>query len=49
MTNVIAMWHVATRISFRVLTFKRMMLAVAPELYGMKLHKRAPAQTGATM
>ncbi|MEX3999160.1 glycosyltransferase family 2 protein [Paraburkholderia sp. EG285A] len=45
-TNVIAMWHVATRISVRVLTFKRMMLAIAPELYGMKLLKRAPAQTG---
>ncbi len=47
--NVIAMWHAATRISFRVLTLKRMVLAVMPELYGMRPLKRAPAPTRATM
>lgn len=47
--NVLAMWNVAKKISFRVLTFKRMMLAVAPELYGVKILKRASAQTRPSM
>jgi glycosyltransferase involved in cell wall biosynthesis len=40
--NVLVTWHVATHISFRLLTFKRLLLAVAPELYGFKLLNRAP-------
>jgi glycosyltransferase involved in cell wall biosynthesis len=43
--NVLATWLVATRVSFRVLTLKRLLLAVAPELYGVKILKRTPAQT----
>jgi hypothetical protein len=47
-TNLLAAWHVATRISFRVLTLKRLLLAVAPELYGVKLLKRPVVKTWPT-
>jgi glycosyltransferase involved in cell wall biosynthesis len=47
-TNLVAAWHVATRISFRVLTLKRLLLAVAPELYGVKVLKRPVVKTWPT-
>jgi glycosyltransferase involved in cell wall biosynthesis len=48
-TNVFATWHVASRISLRVLSIKRVLLAVAPELYGLKALRRRSVQSQSSM